>query len=147
MDPFLRASPLAHRVDRFGAAASALCALHCALLPLVLAFLPALGLGFLADHRLERGFVVFASLLALASLLTGYRRHQRFRAFALLVPGIALLIAGVTLEQLGSLAHALLVASGGGLVALAHFVNLRLTHGHGSGATCVHGRCAVGAGS
>ena len=40
---------LFHRLaDRFGATASFLCAVHCALLPLVIAALPAIGLGFLA---------------------------------------------------------------------------------------------------
>ena len=34
-------------LDKFGSTASVICALHCALLPLVLAILPAFGLGFL----------------------------------------------------------------------------------------------------
>jgi len=66
-----------HVADRVGATASFLCAIHCALLPFVLALLPFLGLEFLADHRFERDFVFFACTLALFALVGGYRRHQR----------------------------------------------------------------------
>ncbi|HXD83673.1 MAG TPA: MerC domain-containing protein, partial [Rudaea sp.] len=59
--PLLEHSPpdraLAHAADRLGAAASLLCAVHCAALPFVLALLPALGLGFLANHGFERAFI------------------------------------------------------------------------------------------
>ena len=125
--------------DRFGATASFLCAIHCALLPFLVAVLPALGLGFLADHRYERAFILFATLLALASLAFGFRRHQRFGAFWFLVPGITLLLAGamIALDDATNL-HATLVAIGGTLVACAHIVNMRLTHGHVHDATCQH---------
>lgn len=104
----------AHLADRFGATASFVCALHCAALPLLLAVLPALGLGFLANHSFERGFIAFASVLALASLAFGFRRHRRFRAFWFLVPGVVLLIAGIVIDIDGRpLVHALLVSLGG----------------------------------
>ena len=129
----------AHLADRFGATASFVCALHCAALPLLLAVLPALGLGFLADHAFERGFIAFASVLALASLAFGFRRHRRFRAFWFLVPGVVLLIAGIVIDIDGRpLVHALLVSLGGMLVALSHVTNLRLAHGHVHDAACGH---------
>jgi hypothetical protein len=106
---------------------------------LVVAVLPALGLGFLADHRFERCFVAFASVLALTTLITGFRRHQSFRAFWFLAPGLTLLLAGMIVEsETGSPWHALLVACGGTLVALAHLTNLRLAHGHVHNAACSH---------
>lgn len=129
----------AHLADRFGATASFLCAVHCALLPLVIAALPVLGLSFLADHRYEQGFIVFATALALTSLFFGFRRHRRFGAFWFLVPGVVLLIAGAVLAfDDGSHLHTVLVAIGGTLVACAHVVNLRLSHGHVHDATCHH---------
>lgn len=131
-------SAFAHFADRLGALASFLCALHCAALPFVLALLPALGLGFLADHGFERGFIVCASLLALLTLLHGYRRHHVRRAFALLLPALALLwIGGFGFDLHGALGwHSLLVALGGSGVALAHLTNLRLVHGHEQGECC-----------
>jgi hypothetical protein len=136
-----RRSPLrfAHLADRFGATASFVCALHCAALPLLLAVLPALGLGFLADHAFERGFIAFASVLALSSLAFGFRRHRRFRAFWFLVPGVTLLVAGIVVDIDGRpLVHALLVSLGGMLVALSHVTNLRLAHRHVHDAACGH---------
>ena len=137
--PSPRPSLFTRLADRFGATASFLCAIHCAALPLVIAVLPALGLGFLADHRFERTFVAFASVLALTTLITGYRRHQRFRAFWFLAPGLLLLLAGmVTDHEAGTSLHAVLVALGGTLVALSHLTNLRLSHGHVHNAACSH---------
>lgn len=141
-----RPSRLTRMADRFGATASFLCALHCAALPALFAVLPATGLGFLLGHGFERGFVVFAALLALTTLVTGFRRHRRFQAFWFLLAGAGLLAAGVLVDGVlldsahaGSL-HALLLASGGTLVMLAHLVNLRLSHGtaHVHDANCRH---------
>jgi hypothetical protein len=131
---------LVHRLaDRFGATASFLCAVHCALLPLVIATLPALGLSFLADHRYERGFIAFASVLAVTTFIVGYRRHRRFRAFWFLMPGILLLAAGIAVDfEASAMTHAVLVAMGGTLVAISHVTNLRLAHGHVHDAACEH---------
>jgi hypothetical protein len=125
--------------DRFGASASFLCAVHCAVLPLIIAALPAIGLGFLADHRFERGFIAFASALALTTFWIGFRRHRRFRAFWFLAPGIALLMAGIAVDfDVSTTLHAVLVSIGGTLVAAAHLTNLRLAHGHVHDAACEH---------
>lgn len=111
--------------DRVGATASFLCAIHCALLPFVLTLLPLLGLGFLASHRFERWFVVFAAALALIALVSGYRRHRHAMPLRLAMPGLVLLLLGVTWAEAYPLAlHATLVTCGGLLLASAHFVNL-----------------------
>jgi hypothetical protein len=120
---------LAGAADRLGAAASLLCAVHCAALPFLLALLPALGLGFLASHGFERGFIAFASVFAVTMAVLGYRRRRRgARAFALLVPGLVLLWIGGFAFDLGGAAlwHSIFVVAGGTCVALAHLANLRL---------------------
>lgn len=129
--------------DRLGATASFLCAIHCAALPFVLALLPFIGLEFLADHRFERGFVFFACTLALFALLTGFRRHQRALPLMLAIPGLLLLIFGVTYaESYSIILHSVLVTCGGLLVASSHFVNLRIErrsgHRHVHGPQCAH---------
>jgi len=118
--------------DRVGATASFLCAVHCAALPFVFALLPAIVLGFLANHGFERWFIAFATTLALTMLIRGYRRHGEPHALGLLLPSLVLLWLGgyvFDIESAGGW-HALLVAVGGSGVALAHLVNLRLTHLH-----------------
>jgi hypothetical protein len=125
-------------VDRVGATASMLCAVHCALLPFVLALLPLIGLEFLAGHTFERIFVGCAAVLACASLVTAYRRHRHPHALFLMVPGIALLCVGIVVNlDVHVLVHTACVVTGGVLVASAHVVNLILAHRHHQ-ATCMH---------
>lgn len=133
-----------HLADRVGATASFLCAIHCALLPFVLTVLPLLGLGFLAGHRFERGFVVFASMLALFALAGGYRRHRRPLPLLLAVPGLLLLLLGVTWAvDVSVVLHSTMVTCGGLLVASAHFVNLAIDRRHVHAGSHVHGpQCA-----
>ncbi|MGE7139536.1 MerC domain-containing protein [Luteibacter sp. NPDC031894] len=132
-----------HAADRLGATASFLCAIHCAALPFVIALLPVMGLSFLADHRFEAGFVAFASVLASLALISGYRRHRRRAPLVFAIPGLVLLMLGVTfLHGHSPLVHSVLVTCGGLLVASAHFVNLRVDRsghaGHIHGPSCAH---------
>lgn len=129
--------------DRVGATASFLCAIHCAVLPFVLALLPFVGLEFLADHRFERGFVICACLLATFAMVRGYRRHQQPLPLLLATPGLALLLLGVTYaEHYSIIVHSVLVTCGGLLLAAAHFVNLRRDsehkQAHMHGPSCAH---------
>ena len=59
--------PLARWIDSLGMSGAALCAIHCALLPLALVLLPVLGLGVLASPGFEKGFVFFATARIAAS--------------------------------------------------------------------------------
>ncbi|QWT21164.1 MerC domain-containing protein [Bacillus sp. NP157] len=132
-----------HVADRLGATASFLCAVHCAVLPFVLALLPFIGLGFLASHAFEGVFVSCATVLASFALVSGYRRHHHVLPLLLAGPGLVLLILGVTVLHDRSLfVHALVVTCGGLLVATSHFINLRVDRsghaGHIHGPTCAH---------
>lgn len=140
--PVVRRSPRrpAPLLDRLGATGSLLCAIHCALLPLVIALLPSLGIATWLGDDFERGFVVFATLLGLFTLLWGYRRHRAVRALGMLVPGLGALWLGVMFAPLHEavVPHAIVMTFGGTLVGLAHLANLRLSHMHVHDAHCVH---------
>lgn len=127
---------LAPMLDRIGATGSLLCAIHCAVLPVLIVALPSLGLAAWLGHGFELGFVAFATLLGLYSLVRSYRRHRFIGALRLLVPGLALLWAGAFYEPLHDalVPHAITMTLGGTLVGLAHLVNLRLQSLHD--ATC-----------
>ena len=129
-----------HLADRFGFAASMLCAIHCAALPVVLALLPSFGIGVWLGEGFEQAFVLFATLLGLFTMAWGYRRHRAVRALWLLLPGLAVLWVGVLYTPLHEtlVAHAVAMTLGGTLVGLAHLANLRLNHGHVHDATCAH---------
>jgi len=117
--------------DRLGAGAATLCAVHCALLPVAMVFLPALGLEFLASHAFEGFFLAFATLFAALSVGHSLRAHGRFYAWPLLLPGLAVLWAERFVPWIHDhvVAHALVMTLGGTLVAIAHIVNLRRAHG------------------
>lgn len=118
-----------HNADRLGFTASFLCAIHCALWPWLLALAPAFGLEFGGWVDVDQAFVVFATLLGVSTLTLGWRRHRIFRAWVLLVPGLGLVWAGSFGPlHAHNLSHALVMTSGGVLLALAHMLNLRLTH-------------------
>ncbi|MFC5576634.1 MerC domain-containing protein [Lysobacter niabensis] len=127
-------------LDRFGAVGSLVCAIHCALLPLAIAILPSLGIAAWLGDDFERGFVLFATMLGLFSVIWGYRRHGAVRALSLLLPGLAALWTGVLYDPLhhALVPHAIAMTVGGTLVGLAHLANLRLNHGHVHDASCVH---------
>src|SRR6476469_3413731 len=78
-------------LDRLGATGSLVCAVHCAALPLLIALLPSLGIAAWLGEDFERGFVTFATLLGLFTLIWGYRRHREVRALSLLIPAMTLL--------------------------------------------------------
>lgn len=127
-------------LDRLGATGSLLCAIHCAALPLLIALLPALGIAAWWGEGMERGFVAFATLLGIFSLVWGYRRHRVVRALGILAVGLAVLWAGLLYAPLhhSVVPHAVAMTFGGTLVGLAHVLNLRLNHGHVHDASCAH---------
>ncbi|HSD17275.1 MAG TPA: MerC domain-containing protein [Thermomonas sp.] len=135
-------SPRLHALlDRLGATGSLLCAIHCALLPVVIALLPSLGISAALAPSFEAGFVLFATLFGLAVLVSSYRRHRAVRALGLLIPGLLVLWVGILYPPLhhSVVPHAVAMTFGGTLVGLAHLANLRLNHGHVHDATCAHG--------
>ncbi|GAA5011665.1 MerC domain-containing protein [Pseudoluteimonas lycopersici] len=139
-DPRPEGKPPSALLDRIGATGSLVCAVHCALLPLLIALLPSLGIAAWLGDDFERGFVIFATLFGLAILAWSYRRHRTLRALALLLPGLVALWAGILVAPLhhSLVPHALVMTLGGTLVGLAHLANLRLNHGHVHDASCVH---------
>ena len=132
--------PTRRLLDRLGAMGSLVCAAHCALIPVVIALLPSMGLASLNSDAFEMAFVVFATLLGLFSIVWGYRRHHAIRAISLLAPGLVVLWTGVLYSPLhhSLVPHAVAMTLGGTLVGLAHLANLRLNHGHVHDAQCAH---------
>lgn len=87
------AALMVDRLDRAGTIASFLCALHCALLPLVITLLPLLGLGFLASEPVEWLLLLVSACLGVLSICFGFREHRSPRVWALAGTAIAVLVA------------------------------------------------------
>lgn len=128
-------------LDRLGATGSLLCAIHCALLPLLITLLPSLGIAVWLGEGFEQGFVLFATVLGAVSMIGAYRRHHVVRALGLLLPGLAVLWFSVLYRPLhhSLVPHAITMTLGGTLVGLAHLANLRLNHASNTQASNKHG--------
>ena len=122
----------ASAIDAAGATASLACAIHCALMPLVITLLPLAGLGFLASEPVEWLLLTLSATLGVCSLCLGYRTHRSQRALMVLAAGLALAAIGRIAEHGGTslfLARAraaMPLISGGLLDALSHGLNFYL---------------------
>lgn len=118
-------------LDSYGQAAAALCALHCALMPLALGLLPtaaAESVEHAPAHALLLGLSV---VLALAGLGPALRRHRDVRVAALALLGVgALVVAALAHEALGETFETAGTLLGGLLLTAAHRRNRALRHTH-----------------
>ncbi|CAN5480294.1 MerC domain-containing protein [soil metagenome] len=112
--------------DNIGMTASILCAVHCAVVPLLITSLPLLGLGFLANPWFEWSMITFALCIGVYAIsLSYFRAHRRLLPTILLLLGFAIIILGHIF--ITSWREAIVVPIGGLLIATAHFVNYRYT--------------------
>jgi len=112
------------KIDHIGMTASTLCAIHCAIVPTLLTFLPLTGLGFLATPLFEWGMIILALLLGVSSIFLSYiRTHRRALPLLLLVTGFAMVVLGHI--YLRGWIEAVIVPLGGLTIAAAHFVNFK----------------------
>jgi hypothetical protein len=82
------------KLDKVGTLASFLCAIHCAIMPLVITLLPLLGLSFLASEPVEWALLLLSAGFGTASVCLGFKEHRSRKVFAVLGIGIMLLVAG-----------------------------------------------------
>jgi hypothetical protein len=118
--------------DRAGMSASLACAVHCALLPLALAALPALGLAWLDSPWVDWSMVIVALGIALRAHRGGYRLHRSCLPAGVAMAGIAIIVAALCVLK-GSASHHYVQASGAVMIAGSHLLNHRFCK---SCATC-----------
>ena len=68
-------SPASTWRDLVGIIASIGCAIHCAAMPFVISYLPALGLSFLADESFHKWMALACFLIAIFAFIPGLRKH------------------------------------------------------------------------
>jgi hypothetical protein len=112
------------KLDNVGMTASILCAIHCAVVPLLLTSLPLLGLGFLANPVIEWSMIIFALCIGVYAIGLSYvRTHHKRLPMVLLIIGFLIIITGHLF--ITSWHEAIIVPIGGLLIATAHFFNYR----------------------
>ncbi len=88
--------------DGAGLAASVACAIHCAAMPLLIGYLPMLGLSWLADESFHQVMALVCFGLAALAFLPGWRRHGSLAPVLVGSTGVLLLaVAAFGLECQG----------------------------------------------
>ncbi|QDS91742.1 MerC mercury resistance protein [Roseimaritima multifibrata] len=77
--------------DWVGIVASIGCAIHCAAMPFVIAFLPAFGVSFLADEGFHRVMAIACFVIAIAAFVPGFRHHRRWMPGSIAVAGLSMI--------------------------------------------------------
>jgi len=124
---------LVKRLGYIGSWLTAVCAIHCVLIPMLIALLPFLGIGFIITARSETFLITIGVFFSIISLCWGYRYHGNLRAFAFLFGAIMWLI----LAQQQTRSHVWHSTIGASCLVAANFVNRRLCK------TCIkcHNHC------
>jgi hypothetical protein len=110
--------------DGLGIATSVLCAIHCALLPVILPSLPLFGINIVHNVFFEWAMIAIAFVVGSYSLFHGYVKHHRSVLPALVfTAGFIFLVAKQFVQyEFWFLSIAVV------LIITAHYINFRLCH-------------------
>ncbi len=111
--------------DALGIATSVACAIHCALLPVLLSSLPIFGINIIHNAFFEWSMIALAFVVGVYSLWHGYNTHHHsFVPIIIFSVGFIFLL----LKQIFSQWEYLFLAIAVLLIISAHFYNYRLCH-------------------
>jgi membrane-bound metal-dependent hydrolase YbcI (DUF457 family) len=113
--------------DRAAVGASALCLVHCAGLPLLLAALPSLSRLIAVPESLHLWVLAFAIPTSGATLILGHRKHRAWTPLLTGASGLALLSVGA-LAPADSPSEIPVTMLGSICLVFAHIANWRARH-------------------
>lgn len=115
-------------LDKVAIGFSAICALHCILLPVALIFLPALSTTFLGSEDFHKALLYFVVPSSAIALFLGCKMHGKNHVYVYGAVGIgALLIASFFGHDLfGESGEKFLTLLGVGIISLGHIKNQKL---------------------
>lgn len=123
--------------DALGITTSVACAIHCALLPLLLTSLPVFGYDIIRNSVFEYGMIVLAFLVGAYALSHGFRKHHhRFLPLTIFTVGILFLVAKQVWHDL----HLWFLVPAVTAIISAHYLNYQLCklHNHAHAGDCAH---------
>ncbi len=112
-------------LDVLGTWASVICAIHCALTPIVLTYGLLGGVGIFENETWDIAFILLSAILASMSLISGYtKKHHDKTPLKLALFGFLMFAIGhlVIHSNMGHVA----AAFGGVVIAMAHVYNAQL---------------------
>jgi hypothetical protein len=111
--------------DMIGIATSVACAIHCALLPVMMGSLPLFGVNIIHNIFFEWGMIVLAFAVGSYALFHGYIKHHRsLTPVFIFSSGFVFLMLKQFFHQMESL----LLIPAMLLIIGAHYYNYRLCH-------------------
>ena len=114
--------------DAMGIGASVACAIHCALLPLIMTSLPVFGINIIENKGFEYFMIFLAFAVGAYALSHGYRKHHRSFSPILLFPvGILFLFA----KEFWHDYSVILLIPAVTFIVWAHYYNFRLCRAAG----------------
>lgn len=113
-----------HR-DRTAIALSALCAVHCFFLPLVLPVLPWLALIVEHESEVHRGLLIAIVPLSAYALIRGWQQHRRIRVLLLGAVALGLLMVTPFTEFPSHEWESVLTVLGSAALCMSHLLNLQ----------------------
>lgn len=137
-------------LDKVGACASAICAVHCALTGLALGLLSVMGLSFISSPIVDVIFVGTAVIVGISAVRHGIRHHKSYIPATIFALGIASIAIGhytIFSEAAEKHGHThgpfatVFSVTGGVCLVLFHLLNWRLQKGKsccGEGKICLH---------
>lgn len=112
------------KLDHIGITTSTICAIHCALMPIAITFLPLLGLTFLSNEWVELTMLSISLIVGMISLGTAY-----FMVHHDIIPVLYFLV-GFAFVSIGhysksDIIEPILLPLGGILFVVAHYINFK----------------------
>ncbi|MFT3936775.1 MAG: MerC domain-containing protein [Chitinophagaceae bacterium] len=123
--------------DALGITTSIACAIHCAVLPLLLSSLSIFGFDIIQNEWFEYGMIVLAFVVGVYALSHGFRKHHhRLLPLSIFTVGILFLLAKQAWHSL----HIWLLVPAVVAIVTAHYLNYRLckVYSHNHSAQCAH---------
>lgn len=123
--------------DALGVTVSVACAIHCALLPLVLSSLPLFGVNIIDNAYFEYGMIVLAFLVGVYSLYHGFKKHHHnWLPLIIFTVGMLCLVG----KQVFHNFHNYLLVPAVVFIILSHYLNFKFCrhHNHAHKEDCDH---------
>lgn len=123
--------------DALGVTVSVACAIHCALLPLVLSSLPLFGVNIIDNAYFEYGMIILAFLVGVYSLYHGFKKHHHnWLPLIIFTAGMLCLFGKQIFHNL----HNYLLIPAVVLIILSHYLNFKFCrhHNHAHKEDCDH---------
>jgi len=113
-------------IDKIAIISAICCAIHCAILPIVIGFTALAGLAMFHNPWIEYAFIISGMLLAYFSLRRSLRQHRDHTPIRMAIAGVLILLTS-RLEALHEV-EVIFTVLGALFLIAAHAKNMIITH-------------------